>query len=382
MRKIKNFLISAGFMAFLAIVGFGLAIYVGFFYEKQGRLTIDVAEPTKILDIHQSVGGLSVAYNGQDLRENNKNLWFVSVVIQNTGNAVIRKDDFDNNALISFKVLNGNVVDKPSIISKDNYFLKNLIPYIQGNSVVLPPLIMNSGESFSIGFFVLGDEAKSPALSVDGKIAGSDGIRLQKIESNSRGWLETALSADKPWDHVIRLFVYFIIGLILFIFIIVIITNASSWAGKLKKKKEKQHRRKQIEKYKPDQSLSLEARKVIGVYLDFEPIQFRKVKACLDLAKKRDAIFDKFEPICHAPLANVISENSISLPYFLNGTYRKLIGLGLVGDKSPFSSELIIKEFDDLVERLNIDTFYDNDRYNLSVNGRMLEEIIEFPEGS
>lgn len=379
MGKIKEFLISAGFMAFLAIIGFGLAIYTGFFYEKQGKLTIDLAEPTKILDIHQSVGGLSVSYNGQDLRENNKNLWLVNIIVQNTGNAVIRKDDFDNNALVTFKVLNGSIVDKPNIISKDKYFVQNSNPYIQGNSVILPPLIMNSGESFSIGFFVLGDEAKSPVLSVDGRIAGSDGIRFQKIESNSSGWIETALSADKLWEHVVRLVFYFILGLLCFISLIVIMTNTSSFFSQLKNKRDKQRRAKQIENYKPNQSLSLELRKIIGIYLEFEPVHLKKVKACFDLAKKRDVIFNKYEPICDDLSANVIAENLINIPFFLKNTYKKLNELGLIGYMSPFIDDLIVQEFDELMEVFNVDVFYGNESYEFERNGKPLEELLGIP---
>ena len=113
-------------MAIVSIFSVGLAVYQGFFYEKRGQISIYLDPPTRVFDLHQSIGGLEVSYGGEDLRKKNETLWIVNVSIRNTGNAEIRKGDYDEQVPLGLAIDEGQIVDAPKLRTSVNYLQQNL----------------------------------------------------------------------------------------------------------------------------------------------------------------------------------------------------------------------------------------------------------------
>lgn len=82
-------------MALLAIVSFAFALFQQF-YEKRPEILVKTEAISPVLSILKPVGGLSISYAGQDLRNSGKTLWVVTATISNDGSAGIKKTDYDD----------------------------------------------------------------------------------------------------------------------------------------------------------------------------------------------------------------------------------------------------------------------------------------------
>ncbi|HHB0583176.1 TPA: hypothetical protein ACONTJ_006148, partial [Escherichia coli] len=134
-----------------------------------------------------------------------------------TGNAVIRKGDFDDSSLLTLRVSGGEVVEKPTIITDSVYLKDNIKPRISNDSLVFNPVIIEPDEKFRVSFFVLGSENSSPVISLVGKVAGVKGFDILKMSGDSQTesfWSEV-FTTSKWWYQIIRVFVYAFLCLIL-----------------------------------------------------------------------------------------------------------------------------------------------------------------------
>lgn len=330
-----GFLKSAGFMAFLAIVGFGLAIYTGFFNDKQGNVTIEIMQPTKVLDIHQAVGGLSVSYDGEELRTAKKNLWLVSATFKNDGNAVIKKSDFDESSLLTLNVLAGSIVEKPTVITDNKYLLEHLSPYIKDNHMVFRPVIMEPNDKFIVSFFVLGSENTSPFISAEGKIAGVKGINVQKmiVSEDDKSFFINVFATNSWWYQIPRLFFYGLLFIISMALIAVCLTVPGDIMQARRKKKEKSLRRTQVSEYKPDEAISIERKLLLDLYVDDGIDELLDAESCLLLCEKRKSLYltltSNLQPNSGVDVAQIV-ESAVTLHKGLTPLYEKMKNKGLI----------------------------------------------------
>lgn len=351
------FLKSAGFMAIVAIVSIGLAIYLGFFYEKQGDLNVDVMQPTKVLDIHESVGGLTVSYNGQELRSSNKNLWLVSATVRNVGNAVIRKDDFDESALLTLNVVGGEIVEKPTLISESKYIKDNLSPDSNGKFISFHPVIIEPGEKFSVSFFVLGDEYSKPNVTVSGKIAGLKDIKLQEmIDSSSKvGFWEGVLGSERWWYQIIRVFIYSIAFIVFIAVAVALFSAAFDFTDGRKSKKEKDKRINELNDYKPNEAISVVRKVFSDMYLSDGVYALLSIDACLKLSAKRKSLYDKLSnnslDFDEKGLYELV-DSAHPIPKRLKENYGELVRKNVIKDIDGVGEE-VKTEFDSICDYLN-----------------------------
>ncbi|MDG0852182.1 hypothetical protein [Roseateles puraquae] len=97
-RGLWEFIKSPACAAILGLAGLlsGLLLGVyGLVAERQGQLKVSLVSISSVFDVHQPVGGLDVSYEGRSLRSAKKALWSLSLVVPNSGNAGIRRNDFD-----------------------------------------------------------------------------------------------------------------------------------------------------------------------------------------------------------------------------------------------------------------------------------------------
>lgn len=346
-------------MALLAILGFALAIYVGFFNDKQGNITIEIMQPTKVLDIHQVVGGLSVSYDGEELRTAKKNLWLVNATFKNDGNAVIRKSDFDDSSLLSLKVLAGSIVEKPTIITDNKYLKDNLSPYIKGDFMVFSPVIIEPNDKFIVSFFVLGGENISPTISVEGKIAGVKGINVQSmiVSESDKSFLSNVFSASNLWYQIPRLFLYGLLFVIFMALLAVFLTLPGDAVQARRKRKEKSLRRNEIAEYKPDEAISIERKLLLDLYVDGGIDALLDVESCLLLCENRNKLYNNLmegvNPNGGLDISQLV-ESAFPLHNFLNPLYEKMNGRRLVSESYAVSESIKLELFN-IFDFLNID---------------------------
>lgn len=203
--------------ALIAILG----IYGTFIYEKKPEINLEIISNASVLDVHETLSKLVVTYAGTNLKEQNQNLYLVTVRIRNGGNADIVKSDFDEGEPLGFRFTTGTILEKPTIIA-DKYLIKNLNPVTTDNqSVTFSPVILNSGDTFETKILLLVPNGDTPKVTSLGKIAGVQKIEISEPykSTRNRSYIEEAFSG--AFDiQIARLIIYFF-GFVLVLVVIV-----------------------------------------------------------------------------------------------------------------------------------------------------------------
>lgn len=291
-------------MAVVAILSVGLAVFQGFYYEKRGKLFIHLDPPTRVFDLHQSIGGLEVSYGGEDLRKSNKTLWIISVSIKNTGNAEIRKGDYDEQAPVGLTIDEGQIVDTPKLRTSVNYLQQNLKIKTDNQKLVISPVIFEPDDTIHVTFLVLGSDSKQPKIYAIGKIAGiqSIGINTENDLKSDDSLMQRIIGADAIWIQPIRMFVYGFGGLLGITFIIGFLLMLISPFETIRVRGAMTKRRSIIDTYRQDDDLSKEHRLLCDLYIrDGEDVLpsinriIKRVKNRIILADRLVTVLDESE---------------------------------------------------------------------------------------
>lgn len=185
------------FLGFVLAGIFGaLSIYTSFFQERDPRIRFTITSVLGVYDIREDIGKLDIIFDGINIREKRKMLSLISLNVSNVGFEHITKSLYDEKAPLGFELTNGILLKTEIIEASNEYLLRNVDITTDSKQIAsFSPIIIDSGESFSVKILVLHDEGKSPRIIPLGKIAG-----VKKIELIS--WSKEALK--KPfWSEVI-----------------------------------------------------------------------------------------------------------------------------------------------------------------------------------
>lgn len=362
-NSLWKFVKSTGFMAVVALVSFVVAIYTSFYYEKQGNLSIELMQPTKVLDIHQAVGGLTISYGGEELRTAKKNLWLINVTLKNNGNAVIRKSDFDNSSLLSINISDGSIVEKPTLLTESNYLKENLKPRVEGSSLVFNPVIIEPDDKFSVSFFVLGNENSSPIVSSDGKIAGIKNVHIIEMSGDSKdeSFWSNVFSTNKWWYQIVRAFSYGFLSIILMALFAICISVPGDFFETRRSKRDKAFRRDETNKYKPDEPISIQRKALLEFYIDGGVSKLAEVDACFKIFENRKDLYFKLKNNGlrdNDKLIHMIIISMSPLQSHLSITYNEMRKRKII-PKNYDSEDVFVDEFKSITEcfEINIDEF-------------------------
>ncbi|SFL87388.1 hypothetical protein [Variovorax sp. OV329] len=348
MQRIWIWVKSPGVMAAVAIFSIALAVYQGFFYERKPELTVKIDALSPVFDIHQPVGGLSVSYSGEDLRSAKKALWVFKATISNTGNAELKKGDYDEKAPWGLDVLNAQVVDHPTLVTSNAYLEKNLLIEAGKNSIKFSPVIFEPGDSAEITLLLLGPEAVKPEVRVAGKIAGIKSILLVGPNSPEDGlsvWRQ-AIRGDSFWVHLVRGVVYFILTFAILILLIVSSLGVSSAVDSLKEKRHKAERQARIREYRRHSELGKVSRYLMDVYMDKGADEFTRLARAVEDRLEREATIARLQEsaVPNEVIQPVIDRAYPTSPHFFNSYFGERI------DKELRTAKLL--EGDQLDEKL------------------------------
>lgn len=368
-------------MAILALVGFGLAIYQGFFYEKKGELTITNDAASRVFDIHQPVGGLEISYAGENLRTSKKALWALSFTVRNSGNAEIRKGDYDDQAPFGFDFIGAEIVEMPTIKTNVQYLLQNLKISKTPNFIRFSPVILEPNDEVQVNILLLGSDTDKPRFSPAGKIAGLRSIKINSPDQkdSGRGVFAKVTDADSLWVHPVRSLIYGIGGLLIGSLIAVSFAGVAAPLNTLYNWKMVAKRRKEIATYKANEALDLNYRSLIEIYVLDGPAAIFELARIIETIKKRTALI-------------VAIKNSVSLAqleYFLPRVYplrpssllKKLRKFGIVsGEKTTIGySEGLDNSLKEVAQFLHIDLKQESRPTDFDERIFTLEDELGFP---
>ena len=297
MKKFLVWLVSSPVSAVIGIVGLLLGVYTGFFYERKPDLSISVDSLSKVFDLYRPVGGLEVSYGGENLRSSKRNLWVLTATIKNRGNAEIRKGDYDDKVPLGLEVTGATVAEPPTLKTNVAYLERNLTVTTESTRLLFSPVILESDDSFEVTALLLGSESAKPKIVPIGKLAGVKAISFTTPESPSpeKSNFRQAVEGSSAWVHLIRLFIYFIATVLLFLMTGLLVVAASTPFDSLKERKQANERLTQIATYRRHEELTKEARFLIDQYVTAGPRGLAPVARYLSTYKRRRALLDALD---------------------------------------------------------------------------------------
>lgn len=293
-----EFIKSPGVMAVLSIVSLATGLYFGFFYERKGEVSIIISPPAKVLDIHESVGGLEVSYAGQNLKDSGKTLWAVVAYFSNTGNSGINKIEFDEQDLIGIGVVNGEIVDRPEVTGNADYLKRNIKIESSSESIRLHPIIMEPGDTITLNFLVLGVESAKPEFTVLGKVSGVGEPVITRLDDDKEfsTWRSIAY-AEKWWVQLLRMPVYAGLTVIFMFWFFVLMALFIIPIESFNSSKRKKKLRAKIDAYKMDEVLTKEARLLINMHLKNPDVALDDVYGALCALEERATLGGKISGV-------------------------------------------------------------------------------------
>lgn len=206
---------SWSFLGFLiGILGIVYAIYIDQFKEEKPQVIFDILSNTQVLSVKENLNKLDIIYDGQNLKEKKENLILLTIRISNEGNEDIRESDYYSKAPFGFKINNGKIAERPTIINSSSKILKDnlTLTYDTLNNITLNKVPFNQDQSFTIKVLTICNENTLPTITPLGNIAGINEVFAVK-QSFKDGQKEDksffqVLTFGSLGIHIARFFFY------------------------------------------------------------------------------------------------------------------------------------------------------------------------------
>jgi hypothetical protein len=225
---------------FIGLIGALLTIYAFFFQERKIDLQYQIIANSNVLDIRAELTKLDILYNGNNLKQKNQNLRVINLRIINTGTEHILNTFYDDNDLLGFKVVDGEIIENPEVLDASNEYLKNnlIVTSDSTNLVRFSKVIIESREFFVLKVLILHKRGASPSIIPVGKVAGVSRIALvNKIEVTETKSFFKKVFEGNLWVQIAKSFFYFLIVLVAIIIIALSGAGISDLKDKVKRKK-------------------------------------------------------------------------------------------------------------------------------------------------
>jgi hypothetical protein len=169
----------------IGVVGVALALYP-LFQRTAPDLRMEVVSVANVVDVKEDVGRLEVLYEGMNLRSNRQTLTVTSLKVSNDGAAPIRISDYDPSFPVGVEITHGKIAKAEPSRPSSKYIETHLTNLQYSDSkALMPPLIMEPGESFWLKLLVLRDDKSPLEIEPIGKIAGIKEITFVPINANA-----------------------------------------------------------------------------------------------------------------------------------------------------------------------------------------------------
>lgn len=233
-------IITTGFLSAL------ITLYIFLFPPKSISIEYEILSSTNILDIHAELSQLEILYEGKNILDSHENLKLVTLRVSNLGSEHVLLSHYDFNDPLGFILKSGKLAGPPELLGGNNdYLLSNIKLKVDSTKVTFDPIILDSGDFFTIKFLIIHKITFTPEIHPIGKIAGVKNIPLKYANTDapsSPNFLEI-LFAGNFFVQISRSLIYTFITLI---FVVVIILALL----KLKRKKNKIIRSRLVKEFK------------------------------------------------------------------------------------------------------------------------------------
>ena len=290
-EKFWGLIKSPSFMAVVAIGGTVFAIYTAYFLEKRAELLFSVEALSKVFDVHKPIGGLEVSYAGENLREAKKTLWYLNLKVQNSGNAGVKKVDYDDLSPIGVRILGATISEIQPIQASNGYLQKNLSARRQANEIYFSPVIFEPNDAFEISMLLLSSEGQKPEIETLGVLSGAPPFRVQAQD--------TTIKSKTFWGYLfegtvgVHIFRFGIYGLAFLGCVVGLTLLAASFFDRRAAEKDqwgRQRRHDLISTYKYDDNLLKEMSYLIKAFNQDGLKKLYQIEEYLNISKRRELL--------------------------------------------------------------------------------------------
>ncbi len=202
---------SWSFLGFvLAALFGGIAIYTEFIRDTSPAVKYEILSNTKILDVKEDIGGLSIIYNNEDIRKARKTLSVLIVRVSNEGRSSILKTYYDNASPLGLSISSGEIITAEVISATTDYLRQNAgLSVRDASNVNFSQMIIEPNESFTTKLLILNPEQSALTIFPKGKIAGVKKLLLvdRQSEQTKETFIMKVISGSL-WVQVLRTLTY------------------------------------------------------------------------------------------------------------------------------------------------------------------------------
>ena len=256
------------FLGFLLAIIFGaFSIYTVYFMDTNPKLNFVIETNTKVLDLKENVRRLDIIYQGENIKESNKNLSIFKIKILNPSKVNILNTFYDIKDSLGFILDKAEIVERPEIVEASNDYLKYNLSFRMDSTgqIKFSPIIIEGGEYFVIRLLALHKQNEAPILKPFGKIAGIKYFKIiESYKTTEKKSFWTELIQGGFWIHIVRFLGYL---LIIIITVITIAIPSSLIADSISEKR----RKRNVKNYKTKKNLpdTVERNLIYDMYLEF-----------------------------------------------------------------------------------------------------------------
>ena len=226
-------------LGIIAVVGFGVTIYLGFIKKTAPNLEYDILSETDFFNKSESASYIKIFIDSIDVQENHLNISTYRIRVGNKGNANVCYYDYDTGSF-GLKIVNGTLLEPPVLLESSTEYIR--AKFADNDSIVktsfinIPKLALDVDDYFIVKLVILHESQDSPGFIPEGKISGQKTIVVNPIQAPQPDFWVTAFSGS-VLVQIVRLFAYLIAAIIALILTAAIISYISDIVDKQKRKK-------------------------------------------------------------------------------------------------------------------------------------------------
>lgn len=226
-------------LGIIAVVGFGVTIYLGFIKKTAPNLEYDILSETDFFNNSESASYIKIFIDSIDVQENHLNISTYRIRVGNKGNANVSYYDYDTGSF-GLKIVNGTLLESPVLLESSTEYIR--AKFADNDSIVktsfinIPKLALDVDDYFIVKLVILHESKDSPGFLPEGKISGQKNIAVNPIQAPQPDFWVTAFSGSFL-VQIVRLFAYLIAAIIALILTAAIISYISDIVDKQKRKK-------------------------------------------------------------------------------------------------------------------------------------------------
>ncbi|MGD9581601.1 MAG: hypothetical protein AB7V50_09530 [Vampirovibrionia bacterium] len=203
-----------------------------FYIKDKPQINYKIINEVNVFDLKKPLEGLSILFEGENLRKNNLNLKVITIEIQNVGNIDITENMYANKCNWGLQIKNADILQARVLKTTDTYlddFFK--IHQVDKNTLNFSKVIFETQKKITLEFLVIHKKDKVPNVKAFGKIVGLDNKSFEEIKTSeflnnsvAKGfWFQ--LIEGNIFVHLLRFLMYIVIFIVSLVLISLIITS-------------------------------------------------------------------------------------------------------------------------------------------------------------